>query len=210
MKQKRVKTKLSFLIWLVAVTTIVACLSGASFLGYNVSGYAWAIPLSLSIIIFLQNPEKIRFPVMIWLPWICVVAGYLIFAEAENAFQRSVMLLCPLFIGMTASKYKVGDNELSSFRRLYRYMAISLYVVVVFKTGLLFTGDIAENFRPCCRVMTGALLCTLFATNYMFGQKKRSCLVGGPLSDTDYRPYKNGYDRHRPFTAADLRANEDT
>ena len=171
-KQKIDKIELPFLLWAVVVSTMIACIGGESFLGYNISGFAWAVPLFLSIIRFFTKRAKIQFPVMIWLPWICVVTGYLIFAEAENAFQRSIILLCPLFIGITVSKYRIGENELSSFRKLYQYMAISLYVIVVLKTGLLLTGTLPRTSALAAEVMTGALLCTLFATNYMFGQKK--------------------------------------
>ena len=163
---------LPFLVWMVALSTIVACIGGTNFLGYNISGFAWVVPLFLSIIIFLGERGKMRFPVMIWLPWICVVAGYLMFSEAESVLQRSVMLLCPLFIGITVSKYRIGDNELSSFRKLYRYMAFSLYVIVLLKTGLLVTGVLPGASNLAAPVMTGALLCTLFATNYMFGMKR--------------------------------------
>jgi O-antigen ligase len=172
---------LPFLVWIVAISTIVACAGGSNFLGYNISGYAWAAALFLSIIIFITERGQTRFPFMIWLPWICVVTGYLIFAEAESAFQRSVMLLCPLFIGATVSKSKIGDNKLSGFRKLYRYMAISLYIIVLLKTGLLVTGALPETTGLAPEVMTGALLCTLFATNYMFGQK-RDLVWWGALS----------------------------
>jgi O-antigen ligase len=169
--KKKERIKLPFLVWVIAVSTGIACVGGTSFLGYNIAGYAWAIPLFLSAIIFLRNQGKVWFPVWIWLPWACLVVIYVIFAGAENAFQRSVMLLCPLFIGMTVSKCRIGENELSAFRRLYRYMAASLCVVVVLKTGLLVTGALPEASDLAAPVMTGALLCTLFATNYMFGQK---------------------------------------
>jgi O-antigen ligase len=60
-------------------------------------------------------------------------------------------------------------------------MAISLYVVVVLKTGLLVTGILPGASNLAAPVMTGALLCTLFATNYMFGQK-RELVWWGALS----------------------------
>ena len=172
MEQKRVKIKLPFLIWVVAVSTMVACIGGESFLGYNISGYAWAVPLSVSIMVFFSRGRRITLPFLIWVPWIIVVAGYLLFADAENAYQRSVMLLCPLLIGMTVSKFSIGEGELSSFRLLCRYMAISLYVIVLLKTGLLMTGALPRATALSAEVMTGALFCTLFATNYMFGQKR--------------------------------------
>ncbi len=170
--KKKERIKLPLLLWYIFVSTIIVCIGGSSFLGFNVTGFAWAVPFFLAVIIFLTERGRMRFPFMIWLPGICVVAGYLIFAEAENAFQRSVMLLCPLFIGITASKFKISDNELSGFRKLYRYMVISLYAIVILKTGLFVTGVLSGGRNLAAPVMTGALLCALFATNYMFGEKR--------------------------------------
>ncbi len=164
---------------------MIACIGGESFLGYNISGYAWAVPAFVSVVVFFSRRGRINLPFKIWIPWIIVVAGYLLFADAENAFQRSVMLLCPLFIGMTVSGFSLGEGELSNFRRLYHYMTISLYIIALLKTGLLVTGVLPEASNLSAPVMTGALLCTLFATNYMLGQKSAlvwwGTLVGIPV-----------------------------
>ncbi len=178
---KKDKVELPFLVWLVAISTIIACIGGASFLGFNISGYAWVIPLFFSIIVFLRSRQKTKFPVMLWLPWVCLVAIYLIFSEAESALQRSVMLLCPLFIGVTISRFTIRDDELSDFRKIYRYMAISLYVVVVLKTGMILTKTLPLSMGLAPEVMTGALLCTLFVANYVFG-RKRDLLWWGALA----------------------------
>lgn len=165
------RNNLPILVWVVAISTMVACTGGTSFLGYNIAGYAWVVPLFISAIVFFIKRGKISLPVIIWLPWICVVIGFLIFAEAPNALQRSIMLLCPIFIGMTVSKFNVGEEELKNFTSIYKYMAIWLYVIVIFKTGMIVTGSLPEVTGMAPEVMTGALLCTLFAANYAFGEK---------------------------------------
>ncbi len=170
--RKKERIRLPFLLWTVVISTLVACAVGARFLGLNVSGYAWAVPLFVSIIVFLQKRGRSSFPLSVWVPWIAVVLGYLIFADVPNALQRSIMLLCPIFIGMTVAKYRIGEDELSGFRKIYRYMAISLYVIVALKTGMLVTETLPGSSALAPEVMTGALLCTLFATNYMFGQRR--------------------------------------
>lgn len=166
------KDNLPFLVWLVAISTMVACIGGVRFLGYNIAGYAWVVPLTGSIIVFLKDPGSIRFPIKIWLPWICLVLLYLFLAEVGGAIQRSIMLLCPIFIGMTVSKMKIRDNELERFRILYRRMAVALYVVVVLKTGIHLTGRLPSITGLAPEVMTGTLLCSLFATNYVFGKRR--------------------------------------
>lgn len=162
---------LPVLVWLIAISTIVACVGGTSFLGYNIAGFAWVVPLFISVIVFFNKRGKINLPVIIWMPWICVVIVYLVLSQAPNALQRSIMLLCPIFIGMTISKFNVGEEELKNFTSIYRYMAICLYAVVILKTGMLVTGSFPEATGLAPEVMTGALLCALFATNYAVGEK---------------------------------------
>jgi len=162
--------QLPFIIWVVVLSTIVASVGG-QFFNYRVAGLGWLVPLIVSILILLYNPGGIKFPVLIWLPWIFLVIIYLIFAQAPNAFQRSIMILCPLVIGMTVSKLKFGENELESFNKLCHYMAVALYVVIIMNLGIIVTG-ILPGTSIAAAVMTGTLLCSFFAVNYVSGQKK--------------------------------------
>ena len=52
--------KLPFLVWLVIVSTIAAFYGGRPILGYNISGYAWVLPLSFAILKICSNPSAIR------------------------------------------------------------------------------------------------------------------------------------------------------
>lgn len=164
--------KLPVLVWVVAISTIIACVGGTQFFGYNIAGYAWVVPLFFSFISFLKEKGEICFPYKIWLPWFCVVVGYLIVADTPNALQRSVMLICPLFIGMTVSKYGIAEETLENMALLYKYLAISLYIVILLKTGMFLTGVLPEITGLAPEVMTGALLCTFFAASYAMGEKK--------------------------------------
>jgi O-antigen ligase len=162
--------KLPFIIWIVVLSTIVASIGG-QFFNYQIAGFGWFIPLVLSILIFLKIPGHSKFPILIWFPWILLVIIYLIFAKAPNAFQRSIMLLCPLVVGMTVSKLKIGENELESFNKLCHYMAVALYVVIIMKLGIIVTGILPAS-GMAAEVMTGTLLCSLFSVSYVSGQKK--------------------------------------
>lgn len=162
--------KLPFIIWVVVLSTLIASIGG-QFLNYRIAGFSWLVPLVLSILIFLNTAGGIKFPVFIWIPWISLVIVYLIFAKAPNAFQRSVMLLCPFVIGMTVSKLRIGERELENFNKLCRYLAVALYVTVLIKGGILLTGVLPEVTGLAAQVMTGTLLCSLFATNYVLGKK---------------------------------------
>jgi O-antigen ligase len=162
---------LPFIIWIVVLSTLIASIGG-QFLNYQIAGFGWFIPLILSILIYLKTPGRIKFPILIWLPWIFVVIIYFIFSETPNAFQRSAMLLCPIIIGASVSKQRIGELELESFNNLYRSLAVAFYMVIIFKAGIIFTGVLPERTGLAAEAMTGALLCSLFASSYVLGRKK--------------------------------------
>jgi O-antigen ligase len=171
MRSDEHNTRTSFLLWVVVISTIVACIGGSSFLGYRLSGYAWVVSLATAVIVYLSKRGSITFPVHVWVPWILVVLIYLLRSENEHAFQRSIMIVCPLIIGMAVSGERVTDRVLITFTKAYRFLAIVLCVSTVFKTGMHLTGVLPTASGLAPEVMTGALLCTLFASNYMFGLK---------------------------------------
>lgn len=168
----RKKIHLPFIVWVVVISTFIACIGGKGILGYRIAGLGWFIPLVVSLLILMKKPGSIKFPILIWLPWICLVIIYVIVAEVPNAFQRSIMLLCPIIVGMAVSQYSITEQALQSFKKLYHYLAIALLIVAGFKSGLLLTGELPKAAGLAAEVMTGALLCSLYASRYALGEKK--------------------------------------
>ena len=166
------RAKLPFIVWVVVISTFVAFVGGKGILGYQISAVGWFVPLVVSLLMLVKNPGGIKFPVFIWLPWICLVIIYLVVAEVPNAFQRSVMLLCPLIVGMAVSRFAIKEEELQIFKKLYRYLAIALFIVVGLKSGLLITGALPKVTGLAAEVMVATLLCSLFASRYGSGEKK--------------------------------------
>jgi len=80
--------------------------------------------------------------------------------------QRNIMLLCPIIVGMAASKGRVREFQLKGFLRLAKILLFSVFMTVILKTGLLFTGILpgVTGFAP--QSMTAALLCSIFAVEY--------------------------------------------
>jgi O-antigen ligase len=172
MNQDFGKLRMPFLVWMVFISTLVSSVGGTNFLGYNISGYGWVIPLIAALLLLLRNPSKFRFPLRIWLPWVFVVVVYQMFAETEHSFQRSVMLLCPLVVGIAMSKFRLTEHDLEYFLRLCRLMAVALIVLVLTKAGIFLTGILPFTTGLAPEVMTTAILCSLFATKYVFGSKR--------------------------------------
>jgi O-antigen ligase len=163
--------RLPFILWVVLISTLISSIGGQLF-NYRIAGLGWLIPLIVSILVILKNPKRIQFPTRIWLPWICLVLVYLVFAEAPHALHRSMIMLTPLIVGMAVSRSTIGDKELESFGKLYRFMAIGLFIVILFKTGIIITGRLPVRTGLAAEAMTGTLLCSLFVSNYVFGRRK--------------------------------------
>lgn len=165
------RRELPRLVWLVAISTLVADSADIDILGYQLSAVGWLIPLGASIYVLLHTPGEIRFPFLIWLPWIGVVLAYLLTASAPNALQRSVMLLVPIVVGMAVSKYAVTEEGLDEFGVLCGYFWKALWVVVLFKSGIALTGLLPEVTGLAAESMTASLLAVVFAAQYAMGRK---------------------------------------
>jgi O-antigen ligase len=166
------KERLPVLVWVVVISTLIADIGGEGILGYQFAALGWLIPLIFSLWSLARGLGGFSYPLWIWLPWVCFVVIYTAVSDEPNAIQRSIMMLCPLVVGMAMSKAKVGKNALRVLRKLMLYMAIALIVLVAFKTGILLTGVLPMITGLAGEVMTACLLCNYFAVQYVFGERK--------------------------------------
>ena len=164
--------KLPLLITIVLVLTTLACIGGTSLVDFRPTAIAWLIPLAISSAIVFQRIRHVKFPYAIWVPWVIMVTAYLIVSDAPNALQRSMMMLCPIVVGMSVSTCTVNEKTLQSFDKASKYMAVVFICVVLFKTGILVAGELPEVTGLAAEVMTGSLLCCIFAANYAFGRDR--------------------------------------
>jgi O-antigen ligase len=163
---------LPFLVWVVVISTLIADIGGEGVLGYQVAALGWLIPLIFSLWSLTRGLGGFSYPLWIWLPWVCFVVIYTAVSDEPNAIQRSIMMLCPLVVGMAMSKAQIGKNALGALRKLMLYMAIALSVLVAFKAGILLTGVLPMITGLAGEVMTASLLCNVFAAQYVFGDRK--------------------------------------
>ncbi len=130
---------------------------------FYIRGWAWFLPLILSLLIVSGRNFRTSFPIFLWIPWIAVVLIYLFLSE-YNALQRSLQILCPIVVGMAASSFRLTDDDLSVFIMYCRYLAVILLILAGVKSGLLLTGQLPKVTGLAAEVMTAALLATLFAS----------------------------------------------
>jgi O-antigen ligase len=165
------KTKMPFLVKFIFLFTPLVLFGDFTVLWFRIIGWGWFIPLLISILTLAIRLGRITFPVSIWIPWIIVIIIYQIFAPI-SALQRTVQLVCPIIIGIAVSTFRYSEAYIKKFISYCKYLAIALIVVVILRTGILLTGALPEITGLAAQVMTGMLLCTLFAARYATGIKK--------------------------------------
>jgi O-antigen ligase len=166
------KRQLPFLVLVVLIFTLISTIGG-QILEYRIAGLGWLIPFMLSMLVILQNPGKIQFSMKIWMPWIFIVLIYIVLSQSLDALQRSIMLICPYIVGAAVSKAKIEEQDIEKISELLRYIGIGLYIVILFKAGVVVTGMLPARTALAAEAMTGTLFCSLFVTNYVFGKKKQ-------------------------------------
>jgi O-antigen ligase len=153
---------LSFL-HLVVVCTLISTVG--FFFGIRVSSVGWIVPLLASIISFLTRVRWIhirRFAM--WAPWILYSGGALIFSHPENSVIRTMLMYCPLVVGVAATTYAPSEGE---YKRIFNSLRVAavLLLAILFVRSRLGSGE--EAFFLAAESMTAVLFATIFAVHVL-------------------------------------------
>ena len=142
--------KVPFLVWLTGLAAFAAANAEFEVLGFSVSGYAWLAPLVAALLVLARHPTRVRFPVWIWIPWGLLLLAYLTQAEEPHAMQRTVMMLCPLVVGMAASCVRATPAVALATLRFVRPLAVALLLGLVWGPGCSFRAPspVTVDTRP--------------------------------------------------------------
>ena len=157
-------------------------------LGFNMTGIAWVVPCAFSLLVISRNFDKVTFPFALWLPWVVLLLGYLALVDTSLLdrrvipAQRTVQMLCPLFVGMAASTWRPTVADLRAFLDTSRRVAFLLLVVAGFTTGILLSGILPGALDMAPQAITVTLLCTLFANSCMLARSRKDLLLWGALT----------------------------
>jgi len=165
------KIDVPVIVWVAVISTFVASAGVFSILGRQIAGWAWVIPLIVSIFIILRRPWRGTFPIGIWFPWICIVVFYSI-DSGFSYLQRNMMLVCPIIVGIAVSKSRIREVQLRGFLTLNKILLFGVFIAVVLKTGLLITGVLPLVTGFATQSVTATLLCSIFAAEYSISRNK--------------------------------------
>jgi len=138
-------------------------------LGFSISYLGWVVPLLVCGFVGLVRYHRISFPLLLWLPWTIWVVLYLLYANADNALQRTVMLLTPLVVGAGFSTLRVDVRLIEKFSSWLNHFFWVFLVVAGVTTGLLVNGQLYDITGFAAGSITASLLAAWFAARYAGG-----------------------------------------
>lgn len=150
-------------------------------IGIKVSYLGWMIPLLGSAAFLVTRYGRIRFPLWIWAPWTLWVLLYLAQAEADNALQRSIMLLTPLVVGAAFSALQADDALLAKCGVWLDRFILLFLAAVGMATGLLY-GTLYSVTGFAAGAITASLLAAWYAAHYAMAGEKRALLLWALLA----------------------------
>ncbi len=172
---------LPFIVWVVLGASAVAVLtSGLQLLGVRLLAFTWMVPLVVALFDLSFIPGRPRLPLRLWMPWLVLLLVYVLLADTENAFQRTVMMATPIVVGLAVSKHVAAPKRLQVFGRASVILTLAFLAGVAAKSGISFRR-LPSPSALAPNVMTGALLASLFAARYALGSR-RSLVLWGVLA----------------------------
>lgn len=136
------------------------------------SALGWLIPLVAVLWFFLPLMRQSTYPWKLWLPWVLWVAYYVLGAEAEHAFQRSVMLLVPLAVGMATSALRPSPALFFTLGKWIRWCTLAFLLVAGLATGFLENLQLGGPAGFAAGSMTAVILACWFAARYASGERR--------------------------------------
>jgi O-antigen ligase len=137
--------------------------------GVSISYLGWIVPLLGCGLMILLNIRQVSFPLWIWLLWILWLSVYVLFANAENALQRTIMMLTPLIVGSGFSTLSVDKLLIEKFRLWLNYFFWIFMAVAGISNGLLSEGKLYDTTGFASGSITASLLAAWYAALYAKG-----------------------------------------
>lgn len=131
-----------------------------------VRALGWVMPLVSCSAYLLLKLRSVTLPVGIWVLWAMWVLVYLFSADAENAFQRSVMLLTPLVVGMAFSTIRV---DFAILRKCRKWLLFFVFIYLI--------STWVQGASGAAGVITASLLAAWLVAGYSLQRRKSDLLL---------------------------------
>jgi O-Antigen ligase len=163
---------LPFLLWFVLIGTLASCVVDFGLFGFSFKGWIWVLTAVAAVAVAVSRWDHVSFPYGLWVPWIALVTLYCIIVPYPDALQRTLLLICPVLVGMAVSALAVNDHVIAVFLGVCRYFALALFFLSLARIGVLTTLALPSVTGLAPQAMTAALLANVFAAEYAMGRKQ--------------------------------------
>jgi len=160
------------MLMLIAAAMIPWLIGGYDILGFNVTGWAWVIPMVISGLICLRNIRLISFPFGLWAFWISLISVYWYFGRNNlNALQSLFQILSPIVIGCAASTFLSDNWQLKNIIHWFTRLAIIVWIFIIILMPMILTGNLPSGVLAA--EMIGLLLLgACYASFYACGSHR--------------------------------------
>lgn len=174
-----------FMLMLIAATMIPWFVGGYEILGFNITGWAWVIPLVISALICLRNIKLITFPFGLWVSWLCLMVIYWYFGRDNlNALQSFFQMLSPIIIGCAASTFRSDNWQMENIIHWFTRLAIIAWVLLIIRVPMVLTGALPGHGFMAAEMIGLLLMGACFAAFYACGSHRHLYYYFGMLAIT--------------------------
>jgi hypothetical protein len=140
--------------------------------GFRLTGWIFAVMLTMAPVVFLLDKTPSRFPIWIWFPWIAIVGLSLTWADSvdRRTIQDVCQILTPFVIAPIASKALKTDEDLGTLVRAFNHCSWILVGGLVAR----FVFGVVVLARPMA--MTAAVVGCVFVAG--FRERRRWAILG--------------------------------
>lgn len=140
--------------------------------GFRYSGWIWAAMLACGALLILARKDRIRFPVMLWVPWFGFVMLSMLWVRGHSFtnLQDACQIVTPLVVGSVASMSFHNERELARLRRAFLHcLLIGAAGYAAFLGGWFGSFTIAERAMAMTVCFAGCVFAAALPTNPLWG-----------------------------------------
>lgn len=162
-----------FMLMIIAAAMIPWLFGGYTILGFNVTGWAWIIPLIISLIICIRNLSRITFPIILWAFWIGLLIFYLYFGfDNLNALQSFFQILAPIFVGCAASTFQADNVQLGKIIQWITRLSLIAWIILIIRLPIILSGILPGHGFMAPEMIGLLLLGACYASFYACGSQR--------------------------------------
>ena len=162
-----------FMLMLILAALIPWFIGSYEIFSFNITGWAWVIPLVISGLICLKNIRFITFPLRLWIFWIIFMVVYWYFGRNNlNALQSLFQMVSPIIIGCAASTFHSNNWQLENIIHWLTRFAIIAWAILIIRMPMILMGALPGHGFMAAEMIGLLLLGACYASFYACGSHR--------------------------------------